>query len=298
MASLSMSPEQRQAIDAFRRDALEASFDSLVIVRFTAEWCGPCKQLAPLIDKVVAEAGQERTKQIVIDVDRDPIIASQFQIQSVPAVFLILGGKPVDGFVGVRSEREIRAMLEKWLAQLPPTPGEANLDSLVAAANALLEQGDAQEAAEAFAVIVRDAPERADAIAGYARALLALGQVDAAEAALAAVPEAATDPALTQARAALELARQATPDTELVAFHDRIAADPLDHEARLALANALFVRGDRDGAAEQLLASIQADPEWNGKAARAQLLKFIEAIGFGDPWSANMRRRLSAILFT
>lgn len=298
MASLSMSPAERQAIEAFRRDALEASLDSLVLVRFTATWCGPCKQLAPIIEKAIAEAGQGRTSEVVVDVDQSPILASQFQIQSVPAVFFIVGGKPVDGFVGVRPEGEIKTLITKWLASLPPTEETTSLDSLIEEANALLDSGDADTAAQAFAAIVREAPDRVDAIAGYARALLALGQVEGAEAALATLPADANDAALVQARAAIELAKQATSSGEVSELESRIAADPDDHAARIALANILFARGDRDAAADQLLTAIKTDRAWNEGAARAGLLKLIEAVGLSDPWSVGLRRRLSAVLFT
>jgi putative thioredoxin len=246
---------------------------------------------------VIAEAGQGRTKQVVIDIDRQRLIAEQFRIQSVPTVYAFLGGQPVDGFVGVKSEREIKAFLEKLLSALPPTQEEASLDALVEAANEILAAGDAQNAAEAFAALAREAPDRADIIAGYARALLALGQLDGAEAALATLPADSKDQAVVQARAALDLAKSAAPAGELAALEARIAADPADHPARIELANALFAAGHRDAAADQLLAAIAADREWNEGQARAQLLKFIEAAGFGDPWSVATRRRLSQILF-
>jgi putative thioredoxin len=292
----SLPAAERAAIEAFRRDVLEASLTSVVIVRFTADWCGPCKQLAPVIDKVIADAGQGRTKQVVIDIDRQRLIAEQFRIQSVPTVYAFLGGQPIDGFVGVKSEREIRAFLEKLLAALPPSAEEVSLDALVEAATGLLAT-DPAEAAEAFAALAREAPDRADIIAGYARALLALGHTDGAEAALATLPAETTDKAVTQARAALELARKAAPSHELDALRARISADPADHAARIELASALFAAGSRDEAADQLLAAIAADREWNEGEARAQLLKFIEAAGFGDPWSVATRRKLSQTLF-
>lgn len=292
-----LSANDRAAVEAFRRDVLEASLANVVIVRFTADWCGPCKQLAPVIDKVIAEAGQGRTKQVVIDIDRQRLIAEQFRIQSVPTVYAFLGGQPVDGFVGVKSEREIKAFLEKLLAALPPTDAEASLDALVEAANEILAAGEAQQAAEAFAALAREAPDRADIIAGYARALLALGQLEGAEAALATLPADSKDQAVVQARAALDLAKSAAPAGELAALEARIAADGHDHDARIELANALFAAGKRDAAADQLLASIAADRDWNEGKARAQLLKLIEAAGFGDPWSVATRRRLSQILF-
>ncbi|MFA7440462.1 MAG: tetratricopeptide repeat protein [Sphingomonadaceae bacterium] len=297
VASLSMSAEERQAIDAFRKDVVEASVDALILVRFTAEWCGPCKQLAPVIDKAIAEAGQGRTRQVVVDVDHNRLIAEQFRIQSVPTVYAFLGGQPVDGFVGVRSDREIRAMIEKLLASLPPTAAEADLDTLVAEAHALLDADKAADAADAFVAIRKQAPDRVDAIAGHARSLLALGQLETAAGALAAIPADSTDPSVQQARAAVELARTAGAGGETAELRARIAADPQDHEARIALANALFASGDRDGAAGQLLESIRIDRAWEEEAARTQLLKIIDAVGLADPWSAGIRRRLSSILF-
>ncbi len=291
-----LNAADRTAVDAFRRDVLEASLTSVVVVRFTADWCGPCKQLAPVIDKVIAEAGQGRAKQVVIDIDRQRLIAEQFRIQSVPTVYAFLGGQPVDGFVGVKSEREIKAFLEKLLAALPPTDQEASLDALVEAATQILAT-DPHQAAEAFAALAREAPDRADVIAGYARALLALGQLDGAESALATLPADSKDPAVIQARAAFDLARRAAPPGELAALEARIGADPADHAARIELASALFAAGQRDAAADQLLAAIAADREWNEGQARARLLKFIEAAGFGDPWSVATRRKLSQILF-
>jgi putative thioredoxin len=297
VATQHLSADDRAAIETFRRDVVEASLTSLVLVRFTADWCGPCKQLAPLIDKAVTEAGQGRTKQVVIDIDRQRMIAEQFRIQSVPTVYAFLGGQPVDGFVGMKSEREVKAFIEKLLAALPPTETETDLDALVAEAGRLLEEGNAAEAAEVFAALAREAPDRADVIAGYARALLALGHTEGAEAALATLPVDSKDPAVTQARAALDLAKSAAPPGELAALEARIAADPADHQARIDLANALFAAGQRDAAADQLLAALAADREWNEGAARAQLLKLIDAVGFGDPWSVATRRKLSAVLF-
>jgi putative thioredoxin len=293
-----VSADDRASVEAFRRDVLEASLTSLVLVRFTADWCGPCKQLAPMIDKAIAEVGQGRATQVVVDIDRERMLAEQFRIQSVPTVYAFLGGQPVDGFVGVKSEREIKAFIEKLLAALPPSEEEASLDSLVEAASQMLAEGHAEDAAEAFAALAREAPDRADIVAGYARALLALGHVEGAEAALAALPADAKDAAVIQARAAVELAKSAAPAGQLAELEARILADPADQQARIDLANALFAAGRRDDAADHLLASIAADREWNEGAARAQLLKLIEAVGFGDPWSVATRRRLSGLLFS
>lgn len=297
MASLAPQPPTRDAIEAFRRDVVEASLTKVVLLRFTAEWCGPCKQLAPLIDKVVAQY-PESVKQVVVDIDRQSWIAEQFRVQSVPTVYALLGGQPVDGFVGAKSERELKAFLDKIVAQLPPSDEAAEIDAIIAQAEAHLAAGQAAEAADLFAALARELPDRADVIAGYARALLALGEVDGAASALAALPVDSKDQAVIQARAAVELARNAAPPGERDALRARIATDPSDHESRLALANALFAAGDRDGAADALLEAIRLDRAWNDGAARAQLLKLVEAVGIGDPWSVGIRRRLSAILFT
>ena len=297
MASLSISPEERAGIEAFRRDVIEGSLSAAIMVRFTADWCGPCKQLAPIIDKAVAENGQGRARQVVVDIDRNRLIAEQLQIQSVPTVMAFIGGRPVDGFVGVKSEREIKAFIERMVAILPPSEEQVTLDQLIEAAQAMLADGEAEAAAEAFAALAREAPERADIVAGYARALIALSALDGAQAALDALPADLKDQAVVQARAALALARNAAPPGELAALEARIAADPTDQQARIDIAAALFAAGKRDEAANHLLASIEADREWGEGQARAQLLKLIEAVGLGDPWSAAIRRRLSAILF-
>jgi putative thioredoxin len=298
LASLSLTAEDRQSIDAFRRDVIEASRERLVIVRFTADWCGPCKQLAPVIERAIADAGQGRATQVVVDIDRQRLIAEQFRIQSVPTVYAFLDGQPVDGFVGARSEREVKSFIERLVAGLAPTDDEAGFDALVEAAGEMLAEGDAAGAAEAFGALAREAPDRADVIAGYARALLALGEIEGARSALGTLAPDNKNAAVLQARAALELAAAAAPAGELAALRARIAADPADHQARLDLANTLFATGDRTAAADLLLDSIAADRDWSDGAARAQLLKFIEAVGMGDPWSVATRRRLSGLLFS
>lgn len=298
MASLSLSPKERDAIDAFRRDVLEASLDGVVLVRFTAEWCGPCKQLAPLIDRAIAAVGDARVRQVVIDIDQNRLIAEQFRIQSVPTVYAFVGGRPVDGFVGARSEREVKAFIEKLLETLGPNAETADLEAMIAAAAQALAEGDATLAAETFASLAREHPDRADIAGHYARALLALGQLEGARAALAAVPADATDEPVKQARAALALAQTAGPARrDTAAIEERLATDPADHAARFELASSRLARGDRDGAADALLAIIAAERDWEEGKARETLLKLIESVGLSDPWSVETRRRLRAILF-
>ncbi len=297
MASLSLNEKERAAVDRFRRDVLEASLSGVVLVRFTATWCGPCRQLAPIIDRAIAAVGNPRVKQVVIDIDENRLIADEFRIQSVPTVYAIVGGRPVDAFVGLISERELKAFIEKQLALLPPDQTEADLDAMVETAAAALAGGDAALAAETFGQLVREHPERVDLVAHYARALVALGQVEGARAALSRVPANAKDPAVQQARAALALAETAPAGGDLAALEARVAAHPDDHAARHDLAAALLARGDRDRAADALLGIIAADRDWEEGKARETLLKLIEAVGLGDPWSVATRRRLRQILF-
>lgn len=302
MASLStpgtISAEDRAAVENFRRDVLEASLDNLVLVRFTATWCGPCKQLAPIIDKVIAEHGRGRTKQVVIDIDQQRLLAEQFRIQSVPTVYAFLGGNPVDGFVGMKSESEIKMFLERLLEALPPTQEQQSVEAHMETANALLAEGDAAGAAATFGALLEQHPDRADLVGGYARALLALGNLEGAKEALGTLPADCKDAAVLQARTALDLAASAAPPAEILALQQRIAANPGDHQARIDLAQTLFASGQPDEAAEHLFASIAADRAWNEGAARTQLLKLIEAKGLSDPWSIAARRRLSQLLFS
>lgn len=298
MASLSLSPQEREQVDRLRHEIVEPSRDAVVLVRFTASWCGPCRQLAPLMERAVAEAGDPRVREVVVDIDENPLIAGQFQIQSVPTVYAVVNGQPVDGFVGAQSASQLKAFIEKQLARLPKPDGAADFDALVEAALRALDEGDAPLAAEALGAMVREHPGRHDIVGGYARALLALGQVEGAEAALAAVPADSKEEQIAKARAQLELLRALGPVGDVTSLKTRVEADPGDHDARYELAGALFARGDRDGAAEQLFAILAADPGWNEGAARTRLLKFFEAAGLGDPWSVATRRRLSQLIFS
>lgn len=297
MASLSLTEKERASVDRFRRDVLEASLSGVVLVRFTASWCGPCRQLAPLMEKAIAAVGDRRVSQVVIDIDENRLIAEEFRIQSVPTVYAVVGGRPVDAFVGVLPERELKAFIEKQIARLPPDMAEADLEARTEAALARLAEGRASEAADALAGLVREHPDRPELAAHYARALVALGRLDAARAALAAVPASATDPAVQQARAALALAESAPAAGDTAALEARLAADPSDHGARHDLAVARFARGDRDGAADLLLAIIAAQRDWEGGKARETLLKLIETVGLSDPWSIATRRRLRQLWF-
>ena len=301
MASLATAAADKASLEAFRRDVIDASKSALVLVDFWAEWCGPCKTLGPLLEKVVA-ARAPKVKLVKIDVDKNQMLAGQFRIQSIPTVYAFLDGRPVDGFQGALGERELTAFVDRLLTAVPAGEDEAALEAqlaeMIAAAEAAIAGGQAAEAAQMLGALVQELPERADLAGHYALALLAAGQADGAAAALAAVPADAKDEVVARARAALALAQEAAaPADDLAELQARIATDPADHEARFELANALIGRGDRDGAADQLLASIAADRTWNEGAAREKLLKLFEAAGLADPWSVKTRARLRAIWF-
>ena len=303
MASLGLGAEEKAAFEAFKRDVIEPSMTNLVIVDFWAEWCGPCKQLGPVIEKVAADYAPKGVKLVKIDVDANKAVAAQFRIQSIPTVYAVFQGQIVADLTPARTEGQIAKALDEILHQLPVQSEEADLQAeiapLIAMGEEILAEGDAERAFALFAQILDMAPEEPAALSGQLRAAIALGQLDEAEAMLAALPEdLRKDPAIQRAESALALKREAAPVDDLSPFHARIAADPEDHEARYELAGALMAADDRDGAADQLLESIARDRSWNEGAARARLLKLMEVVGLEDPWVSAQRRRLSAILFT
>ncbi len=301
MASLATAATEKASIEAFRRDVIDASKTALVLVDFWAEWCGPCKTLTPLLEKVVA-AHAPRVKLVKIDVDANQTLAAQFRIQSIPTVYAFLNGQPVDGFQGALGERELTAFVTRLLQAAPPPPGEADLEAeiaaLVTAAEAASAEGAHEDAAAMLGSLVQEFPEREALVAKYALALVAGGKADAAGAALAALPADSKDPDVARARAAVALASEAAPVDDLAGLAAQVAAHPDDHALRFELAGGLLARGDRDAAADHLLAIVAADRGWNEGAAQQRLLKLFEAVGLGDPWSTRTRARLRSILFS
>ena len=304
LATMGLTTDEQKAVEQFRTDVVAPSMERLVILDFWAEWCGPCKQLTPILEKVAAEYADRGVVLAKVNVDENKFIASQFQVRSIPTVYAIFQGQPVADMTPARTEPQLRQMLDQLLEKLPIKAGEAAEDPatllapLVEEAEMLLAQDSAEQAYALFAEVLSALPEHPAALSGLIRALTALGRQDEAQAVFDSLSnELRADPALEKAGSVLSIAAAAVPPEELARLQAAIAASPDDHALRLELANALMAAGDRDGSAEALLHIIVADREWNDGAAKARLLEIFALIGLEDPWVAATRRKLSAILF-
>ena len=282
----------RHGTDAsFVADVIEASKVQPVIVDFWATWCGPCRQLTPALEKAVT-AAKGAVRLVKIDVDKNPVYAGQLRVQSIPAVYAFVDGKPVDGFMGALPDSQIQAFIQKLTGPKPPSEAE----QLLAAGTEALELGDLAGAAQAFAQVLQNEPDNLKALAGLSRCYLLGGDVERAAELVAMAPVGAKSTELDSVKAALLLAQ--TPVSNTAAFEARLAADPKDHEARFELAKALAAQGNLQWAADELLVLIGQEANWNDGAARKQLLTVFEAAGPMSDLAKQGRRRLSAILFS
>ena len=299
MATLAMTPEDKAATERFKTDVLDRSATHLVIVDFWAEWCGPCKALTPVLEKVAAAYANRGVVLAKVNVDEDKFIAAQFQIRSIPTVYAVFEGQIVMDLTPARTEGQLAQALDSVLKQLGPLGGApaADIEPLLAMGREILDGGDPVRAVSIFSQIADMAPGDARTHAGWIEALIAAGEEDQAVAHLDQLPEAvAKDPAIAGLRSKLAISANRADEGQVAALREA-AADPSDHAAQLALAEHEMAVGERDAAADRLLRSIAADREWNDGAARAALLRLLEAEGLKDPWASAQRRRLSDILF-
>ncbi len=277
----------------FVADVIQESQKQPVLVDFWAPWCGPCRQLTPIIEKVVRES-KGKVKLVKMNIDEHPAIPGQMGIQSIPAVIAFKGGRPLDGFMGALPESQVKQFIEGLVGDLGPSDTEA----LLAEAEALLAEGDPAHAVQAYAAVLELEPENVKALAGMASAFLKAGEIEQAKGIIGQVPEAKRkDPAVAAVLAAIELAEKAAAVGDLKPFMDRIAANPADHAARFELAVGLASRGEREDAVDHLIEIVGRDRAWNEDGARKQLVQFFEAWGPTDDMTLYGRRRLSAILF-
>jgi putative thioredoxin len=279
---------------SFMQDVIQESRNRPVIVDFWAPWCGPCKQLGPILERVVKNAGG-KVRLVKVNIDDNPELAQQLRIQSIPMVYAFSQGQPVDGFAGALPESQIKAFVERLAGPLGPAPEEAAIEQ----AKQLAEAGQLDRAARVYERLLEAEPDNPDVLAGLARCRIGQGRLGAARELLEQVPkEHANHVEIDGARAALSLAEEAGTLRDPKALGARLQADENDHEARLDLATALFLRGQTDAAIEHLLTIIRQDRDWRDQAARRQLVKFFEALGPKHPATVGGRRQLSAVLFS
>ena len=284
----------------FAKDVIEASRTVPVIVDFWAPWCGPCKTLQPMIEKVV-KAAKGAVKLVKIDIDKNQMLAQQLRIQSIPAVYAFFGGRPVDGFMGAVPESQVKAFVDKLIEASGGAAGGAGSEiaELLEHAKAAIAQNDADTAAQIYSEILGVEPENVTALAGLARYHMQTGDFEQATALLGQIPAKDQGHAdVVAVKAAIDLAEKAKSAGPVDDLKAKAAADPKDFQTRLDLAMAYWAGEQRQEAIDELLAMIKADRAWNEAAARQQLLKFFEALGFSDPLAVDGRKRLSTILFS
>ena len=281
---------------AFSKDVIAESKSQPVLVDFWAPWCGPCKQLTPILEKAVRAAGG-RVKLVKMNIDDHPAIAGQLGIQSIPAVIAFADGKPLDGFMGALPESKVTEFIDRIAA--PDGGRDAAIQSALDAAAHAVAAGDVEQAVQIYSAVLGEVPDHVAALAGLANCLIELGDLEKAKATLEQVPATNKDDAgVRAAEAKIALAEQVAKLGDPVALEARLQANPKDYEARFDLAMILNAKGQRHEAADQLLAIMKADRAWNDDGARKQLLQFFDAWGPADEASVTARRKLSSLLFS
>ena len=280
----------------FMQDVVDASQEVPVIVDFWAPWCGPCKQLGPMLESAVQKA-KGAVRMVKANVDENPAIAGQLRIQSIPTVYAFWQGQPVDGFQGVVTPNEITKMIDR-LAGFSGGSADGGLGEAVEAAEQMLEEGAAVDAAQTFAAVLGEEPANAGAYGGLIRAHIAMGELDHAQGLLDSTPEEiASSPEIENARAQLDLSRQAENAGPVAELEGQVSSNPDDHQARYDLAQALHAAGDVEAAVDHLLELFKRDREWNDGAAKTQLFTIFDALKPQDPIALNGRRKLSSMIF-
>ena len=279
---------------SFETDVIAASMETPIIVDFWAPWCGPCKQLAPALEKAVA-ATRGKVKLTKVDIDQNPDLAQALRIQSIPTVYAFFQGRPVDAFQGALPDSQVKQFVERLAAQ---GGGDDGVAAVLEQAAQSLETGDTENAIALYRAILNEVPETPAAFLGLVRALLAEDNLDEARNVLGQVPkEIANHADIAAAKAAIDLAEQSANAGPTGPLKDAVARDPADHRSRIDLATALYAGGEHEAAIDHLLESIKRDRAWNEEEARKQLVKYFEARGPKDPITVAGRRRLSSILF-
>ena len=278
----------------FAKDVLEASKSALVLVDFWAAWCGPCKQLTPILEKVVTSYGG-KVRLVKLNVDEHPTIPGQLRVQSLPTVYAFRDGRPQDGFMGAQPESAIRALIDRLIGQ----DAQADIAAILQEADQAFEAGALQDAAEIYGGVLQEDPQNVAALAGLAQCYLKTGDVARAEQTIELVPpDKRQSSAVVGVLAALELARKASDAGDTSGLEAKVNANPADHRARIDLALALAAGGNKAAALDHLLESFRRDKNWEDQAARKQLVQLFEAWGPKDPHTIDGRRRLSSLMFS